>query len=372
MKKTLIALAVAAASMATVANAATVYQDDTSSLDVGGRVEVRGNVGDANKTQHDDSKYDDASRVRLNLGGKQKYNDDVTFVGFTEYEVTEDNAANGDDGNWNTRYLYAGAETTWGNVYYGHQDTSWTYLTNWTDATENYAGDINEHLAATADRADNVLRYAYMGERLTFQAHAQFNSTSDGSALTNYGSDSDNHDDNYESSTDAFGLMAAYKLTDSLEIGAGYAQADGGLNGDYAGDRGNPDNGDNYAYTAGIKYTNGGLWLATTYEGGRISKSELDADESDFNAVDATVAYTFGSYTVDLTYNWFDADENNDFFRQYNEENINLGFKRQFTSNVTAFVVYRFNLLDDSDAQDGKAGERQQDDEAMFGLRYAF
>ncbi|MGO1189078.1 MAG: porin, partial [Vibrio casei] len=72
MNKKLLALAVAAASVSTAASAATIYQDDTSTLNMGGRVEVRANFSDANKTDSDDNIYEDASRVRFNLGGEQK------------------------------------------------------------------------------------------------------------------------------------------------------------------------------------------------------------------------------------------------------------------------------------------------------------
>lgn len=80
----------AAASVSTAASAATIYKDDTSTLNMGGRVEVRANFSDANKDQNaNDNTYKDASRVRLNIEGIQKYNDDLSFYGFTEYELSD-------------------------------------------------------------------------------------------------------------------------------------------------------------------------------------------------------------------------------------------------------------------------------------------
>lgn len=350
MKKTLLALAVAAASVSTAASAATIYKDDTSTLNMGGRVEVRANFSDANKDKNaNDNTYKDASRVRLNIEGIQKYNDDLSFYGFTEYELSN-KATGGDDTDINTRYLFAGIQTTYGDLYYGHQDTSFTYLTNFTDVAENFSGSINEYSAATADRADNVLRYALSVDRLTVQAHIQGNSDADGAVAA------DNN---------GYGVIAAYKLTDALEIGAGWAAADGNAN-ITKDTNGNVltsnDTGKNQTYTAAVKYVNNGLWLAATYEGGKVSSTENDED--DFNAADAYAGYTFGDNNVNITYNYYDTDTQTNL----NMNNIGLEYARYFGAHATVYGAYMVNLLSDSDA----ASDAQTDDQIQVGLRYAF
>ena len=62
MNKTLIALAVSAAAIATGANAAEIYNQDGNSIEMGGRAEARLSLKDG--------KADDKSRVRLNFLGK--------------------------------------------------------------------------------------------------------------------------------------------------------------------------------------------------------------------------------------------------------------------------------------------------------------
>ncbi|WP_417883819.1 porin [Vibrio rumoiensis] len=343
MNKKLLALAVAAAAVSTAASAATIYKDDTSTLNMGGRVEVRANFSDANKDQNaNDNTYKDASRVRLNIEGIQKYNDDLSFYGFTEYELSDNGKQGGDNTAMNMRYLFAGIQTNFGDVYYGHQDTSFTYLTNFTDVAENFSGSINEYNAATADRADNVLRYALSVDRLTVQAHIQGNSDADGAV---------SRDNN------GYGIIAAYKLTDSLELGAGWASADGNTTSGQAGQ----DTGKNQTYTAAIKYVNDGLWLAATYEGGKVSSTENNED--DFNAADAYAGYTFGDNNVNLTYNYYDTDT----LTNLNTNNIGIEYARYF-GNATAFVAYKVNLLDDNSDNAGA----NTDDEAQVGLRYAF
>lgn len=349
MKKTLLALAVAAASVSTVASAATIYKDDTSTLNMGGRVEVRANFSDANKTDADDNIYEDASRVRLNLGGEQKLNDDVSFIGFTEFEITENKDPVGDDTEINTRYLYAGVNSqTYGALTYGHQDNAFTYLTNFTDMAEVFSGYINENNVATSDRANNVLRYAFNTEKLTIQASVQGDSDSDGNKVTQ--------------NADGFGVIGAYKLTESLELGLGYAQTDANASGsDVNG------TGDNDTYTAALRYTNEGLLLAATYEGGTISRTS--SDESDFNAADAYAGYTFGDNNVNMTYNYYKADESS--FNNLNVNNIAVEYARYF-GNATVYGAYAFNLLSDSDATTVGNGTAKTEDEFQVGFRYAF
>lgn len=345
MNKTVLALAVAAAAVSTASSAATIYKDNTSTLNMGGRVEVRANFSDANKTPEDDNQYQDASRVRLNIGGEQKLNEDISFIGFTEFELKENSDPVGDDVSMNTRYLYAGMQSQrFGALTYGHQDNAFTYLTNFTDMAQVYSGYINEYNVATSDRANGVLRYAYSADKLTIQASVQGDSDSDGTAVTQ--------------NADGFGVIAAYKLTETLEFGLGYAQTDANNSGSDV-----DSTGDNNTYTAALKYTNEGVYLAATYEGGSIAR--FSNDESDFNAADAYAGYTFGDNNVNMTYNYFNADENS--FNNLNVNMVAVEYSRYF-GNATAYAAYNFNLLSDSDA----ASESQTEDELMVGLKYAF
>lgn len=350
MKKTLLALAVAAASVSTAASAATIYKDDTSTLNMGGRVEVRANFSDANKTAEDDNMYKDASRIRLNIGGEQKLNEDISFIGFTEFEVTEDQSdvTNTDDALFNTRYLYAGVTSqTYGALTYGHQDNAFTYLTNFTDMAEVFSGYINEYNVATSDRANNVLRYAFNTEKLTIQASVQGDSDSDGTPVTQ--------------NADGFGVIAAYKITDAIELGLGYAQTDANAAGDDQFSTG-----DNNTYTAAARYSKNGILVAATYEGGTISTADTSIAETDFNAADLYAGYTFGDNNVNLTYNYFDADK--DQFDSLNMSNVNFEYARYFGEHATVYGAYQLNLLSDGDA----ATDAQTEDQIQVGLRYAF
>ncbi|EAS45130.1 porin [Photobacterium profundum] len=355
MNMKFIAIAVAAATVSIPASAATVYQDDNTVFNVGGRAEVRGNISDANKEFDDtgvetnDSTYKDKSRVRLTVDGKQTYNSDITFVGKYEFELTEKTDGGSDDVAMNTRHLYAGAETSFGDIFYGHQVNAVTYLTDWTDVAETFSGYTNEYNVATADRAKNMLRYATTTSYgLTFQVDGNFNS---------------------DQQSDGYGAIVAYELPIGLELGAGYAASDQTFDQtittlDSSGDpittpTYETDSSDTYLLAA--KYANDGIWLAAMYQGGDISFD--GTKDSDFSAVDLYAGYSFGDNTVNMTYNYYSADD----IGALDIDFIGIEYAR-YMGSVALFGSYKFNLLDE-----GEGGEGDNDeDELQLGLRYGF
>ncbi|PSV47657.1 porin [Photobacterium indicum] len=338
MNMKFIAIAVAAATVSIPVSAATVYQDDNTVFNVGGRAEVRGNISDANKTTTNDSSYKDKSRVRLTVDGKQTYNSDITFVGKYEFELTEKTDGGSDDVAMNTRHLYAGAETSFGDIFYGHQVNAVTYLTDWTDVAETFSGYTNEYNVATADRAKNMLRYATTTSYgLTFQVDGNFNS---------------------DSQSDGYGAIVAYELPIGLELGAGYAASDQTHKTDvYI--LNDTDKSDTYLLAA--KYANDGIWLAAMYQGGNISRGLIK--DSDFDAVDLYAGYSFGDNTVNMTYNYYSADD----ITALEIDFIGIEYAR-YMGNVALFGSYKFNLLDEGEGGDGDNDE----DELQLGLRYGF
>lgn len=350
MKIKFIVTAFASIIPATMASAATVYQGDNGILNIGGRVEVRGNISDANNKFDESGKlindktYADASRVRLTVDGKQTLSENVAFLGKYEFELTEAEDGSSDDVAINTRFLYAGVETSGGTITYGHQNNAVTYLTDWTDMCETFCGYINEYTLATGDRAKNVLRYeATTDYGLTFQVDGNFNSESE------------------SAQSDGYGVVLAYAIPVGLEIGIGYAASD-----ETYGNGSDTDTSD--AFLAAAKYTNdNGLWLAVMYQGGSISYGNsgdgVVVKDSDYNAADAYLSYAFGENNVNLTYSYFSADET---------ELLDINFVAieyaRYISNVAFFGSYKFNLLDEGK---GYFGDNDQD-ELMLGMRYEF
>ena len=337
MKKSYLSAAVVIALTSGAASAATVYKSDDSVMNIGGRAEVRGNFSDANKTPSNSSTYNDASRVRLGVDGRQVLNDDVSFFGRYEFELTEADDNSSDDVGINTRFLYAGVETSHGNIYYGHQNNAVTYLTDWTDMAETFSGYINEYTVSSSDRAKNVLRYEYSNDKVTFQIDGNFNSESE------------------SEQSDGYGAMIAGSLPAGVDIGVGYAVSD-----QTYGNGNDTDKSD--AIIAAIKYTNDqGIWLAAMYQFGTISAAGVK--DSDYNSADAYLGYSFGDNNVDLTYSYFDAEQ----IGSYDINFVAIEYARYF-NNVAFYGSYKFNLLDEGE---GGVGDNDED-ELMLGMRYSF
>ncbi len=146
MKKTLIALSVSAAAMATGVNAAELYNQDGTSLEMGGRAEARLSMKDGDVA--------DNSRIRLNFLGTQAINDNLYGVGFWEGEFTTneqggvDSDVNKDSSNLDTRYAYAGLGGAFGEVTYGKNDGALGVITDFTDIMAYAGNSAADKLAA--------------------------------------------------------------------------------------------------------------------------------------------------------------------------------------------------------------------------------
>ncbi|WP_413692705.1 porin [Psychromonas sp. KJ10-2] len=290
-------------------------------------MEVRGNVTDG--------EYSDASRVRLNVNGKNKLNEDLTVFGRYEFEITENEDDN--DANLNTRHLYVGADTQAGSFIYGHQANAVTYLTDFTDLAETFSGYVNENTVTTADRSKNTLRYVYQADALTVQASA-----------------TQNANDN----ADGYGLMAAYKFSPELELAAGVATSDQ--------EYGNgTDTDDSTSYLVAAKYAKDSIYLSAMGMAGNISADGIE--DSDFVAADAFAAYYFGANqenVVNASYSYYSADDIDSLDTNF----IGIEYAR-YMGNFALYGSYKLALNNDN-SSDYTAGNREN--ELQFGARYGF
>ena len=316
-------------------SAATIYKNETQEFNIGGRAEVRGNLTDGT--------YTDKSRVRLNVNGKNKLNDDLTVFGRYEFELTEDADNNNNDATVNTRHLYVGADTQFGTVIYGHQANAVTYLTDFTDLAETYSGYINENTETTADRSKNTLRYIYKTDALTFQASGTQNANNN---------------------ADGFGLMAAYKVTPEVELAVGVASSDQEYGNGTDTDTSN-------SYMVAAKYNKGNIYLGVTGMTGNISALDkatpsstgIPVSDSDFVAADAFAAYYFGednSNMLNVGYSYYSADDIDALETNF----VALEYAR-YIDNFAVYGSYKLALNNDR-----SAGDREN--ELQLGARYGF
>ena len=289
---------------------------NTDDFSFGGRIEARGVLAD--------SDFSDASRVRLNGQGKHKINDDITANGKFEYEVTQDNDTADTTNQNKTRYLYVGAETVYGTVTYGTQDNAVTYLTDFTDMAEVFSGSTNEYITASGDRAEDTILYSVAKGDFKFNASANLKATENGG-----------------------GVMVAYQLLDHVEVSTGYAATE-------ALDT-ETDSSD--VYMVGARYTQGDFLLSGLVQTGSLA-------DADFNAFDAYAAYAFGQNNVNISYNYYSADDQNDIDINY------VAFEyAHYIDNMAVYASYKVALSTDTSAGHGN---NDNADEFQVGARYSF
>lgn len=300
MKKTLLATAILSGLVSATAGAATVYDNDGTSLSIGGRAEVRGEFKSAGT-------MDDKSRARINVAGETKISDTLTGFGFVEYQITDD--SDNDDGTALTnRYLYAGLATQYGDFSYGKQGAANVQLSDMSDIA-NYHSGIQQIITGSEDNQSNTFLYSSTFDALTVQADYQAVSEED---------------------KDTFGLSAVYALDFGLDLGVAYTDGD-----------------DSYQTTFGAAYSADALYVAATYAIG-----DIDSD-TDFDSLEVAVAYQL-TEQVGLV-GIYELQETNDV------ETVDayaLEANYSFNGNLSSFVSYQFNQIDD--------------DSLVAGMKYKF
>ncbi|CAM2863866.1 porin [Vibrio diazotrophicus] len=338
MKKTLIALAVAGAAVATGANANELYNKDGDTLTMGGRAEARLSLKDG--------KADDLSRVRLNFLGKSMITDSLYGVGFYEGEFTTSDQgetdSSGSDSLMN-RYAYAGIGGNFGEVTYGKNEGALGVITDFTDIMAFHGNSAADKIAV-ADRTDNMISYKGAFSDLSLKASYRFADRNDKAADGGY-------DDNGQ---DGYSLSAIYALGDTgLKLGAGYADQD-----------------TQNEYMLAVSYKISDFYLAGTFTDG-----EKDTNV-DYTGYEFAAAYKLGQTVFTTTYN------NEETWDNTTADNIAVDASYYFKPNFRAYVSYNFNLIDAGDAftssdsngvySQGTATKADAEDEVVLGMRYDF
>jgi outer membrane protein OmpU len=332
----MIALAVSAAALATGANAAELYNQDGTSLDMGGRAEARLSMKDG--------KASDESRIRLNFLGKVDIQDGLYGVGFYEGEFTtadadadEDTGDNGSD--IDNRYTYAGLGGTFGEVTYGKNDGALGVITDFTDIMA-YHGNSAAYKVASADRADNMLSYKGQFQDLGVKASYRFSDrieNADGTIS--------------ETDLDGYSLSGVYAFgTSGFKLGAGYADQNEGKNASKD------------EYMVAGSYELNELYFAATV----VMGTDKDgSNKTDNTGYELAAAYTLDQTVFSTTYNKLEAETSGD--KSDEADNLAVDATYYFKPNFRGYVSYNFNLLDKKEV-----GKLDAEDELALGLRYDF
>lgn len=338
MKKTLIALSVAAAAIATGANASELYNQDGTSLEMGGRAEARLSMKDG--------KVEDKSRVRLNFLGKVEIQNGLYGVGFYEGEFVTDPATvtdtNGNDvsvDSLDNRYAYAGIGGEFGEVTYGKNDGALGVITDFTDIMA-YHGNSAAMKINAADRADNMLSYKGSFNALDVKASYRFADRVE-----------DSNGEYGDNGKDGYSLSGIYTIGETgLKLGGGYADQD-----------------EQNEYMLAASYTMGDLYFAGVFTDGEKAKKD-----GDYTGYELAAAYTMGQTVFSSTYNNAETDGDT------SADNIAVDATYFFKPNFRGYVSYNFNLISKGDAYGTETGVNsdataiQAEDELALGLRYDF
>lgn len=332
MNKTLIALAVSAAAVVTGVNAGELYNQDGTSLEMGGRAEARLSLKDG--------KAEDKTRVRLNFLGKVAINDSLYGVGFYEGEFTTADDGKADQkGDLENRYTYAGIGGNFGEVTYGKNDGALGVITDFTDIMA-YHGNSAADKIAVADRVDNMVAYKGQFADLSVKASYRFADRTDNAADGGY---ADNNADGYS-------LSAIYAIGDTgVKLGAGYADQD-----------------TQNEYMLAASYAISDFYFAGVFTDGE--KAEKDGD---YTGYELAAAYTMGQTVFTTTYN--NAETN----KETSANNIAIDASYFFKPNFRTYISYNFNMIDKGDVLGAAGGnttasKAKAEDELALGLRYDF
>ncbi|EJH3833531.1 porin OmpC [Escherichia coli] len=395
MKRKVLAMLVPALLVAGAANAAEVYNKDGNKLDLYGKV-----VG-LHYFSDDAGSDGDMSYARIGFKGETQIADQFTGYGQWEYNL-QANGTEGDGDNSATRLAFAGLGFGQNGTFdYGRNYGVVYDIEAWTDMLPEFGGDTY----AGADnfmngRTNGVATYRNNGffgqvDGLNFALQYQGNNegSGDGFLFGQEGSGSGDGRKLSKENGDGYGMSTSYNFDFGLSFGAAYSNSDRtdeqtkpDFHNTRAGDRNDITAGGETAeaWTVGAKYDANNVYLAAMYAETRNMTGYGDANAianktQNFEVV-AQYQFDFGlrpsiaylqSKGKDLG-GW--AHDGNGDPRYTNKDlvkYVEVGATYYFNKNMSTYVDYKINLLDNDD-DFYEANGIATDDIVAVGLVYQF
>ncbi|MDA8481359.1 porin OmpC [Citrobacter sp. Awk 4] len=392
MKRKVLALLVPVLLAAGAANAAEVYNKDGNKLDLYGKVDGLHYFSD------DTGSDGDMSYARLGFKGETQIADQFTGYGQWEYNI-QANGTEGDKGNSWTRLGFAGLGFGQNGTFdYGRNYGVVYDVEAWTDMLPEYGGDTYTQTDVfMLGRANGVATYrnkGFFGQVDGLNFALQYQGNNEGSSAGQEGSGNSQGRKLAKENGDGFGMSTSYDFDFGLSLGAAYSASDR-TDDQVTRGLGDRSHANSYAggetaeaWTVGAKYDANNIYLATMYaetrnmtyygsgdgiEGGIANKTK------NFEAV-AQYQFDFGlrpslAYLQSKGSDLGGWDHDSSGNARYTDKDlvkyVEVGATYYFNKNMSTYVDYKINLLDEDD-QFYEDNGISTDDIVAVGLVYQF
>ncbi|MDV1744388.1 porin OmpC [Citrobacter freundii] len=389
MKRKVLALLLPALLAAGAANAAEIYNKNGNKLDLYGKV-------DGLRYFSDDAGSDgDMTYVRLGFKGETQINDMLTGYGQWEYNI-QANGTEGDKGDSWTRLAFAGLGFGQNGTFdYGRNYGVVYDVEAWTDMLPEFGGDTYTQTDVyMLGRTNGVATYrnkGFFGQVDGLNFALQYQGNNEGGSVGQEGSGNSENRKLAKENGDGFGMSTSYDFDFGLSLGAAYSSSDR-TNNQVAEGRNDRSYTSKYAggetadaWTIGAKYDANNVYLAAMYAETRNMTAYGDdkggiANKTQNFEVVAQYQFDFGlrpsvaflqSKGVDLG-GW---DHHSNGTPRYTDKDlvkyVDVGMTYYFNKNMSTYVDYKINLLDEDDSFYESNGIAT-DDIVAVGLVYQF
>ena len=392
MKRKVLAIIVPALLVAGAANAAEIYNKDGNKLDLYGKVDARHTFSD--------NPGDDGDETIMELGfkGETQINSGLSGYG----QVLLKTMASDTEGSDNTyaKLAFAGLKSNdFGSFDYGRNYGVVYDVEAWTDMLPVFGGDsytwTDNFMVGRANGVATYRNTDFFGAveglnfALQYQGNNEGDNTNEDQANAFQEGTKNGHDDVRFQNGDGFGLSSSYNFQGALEglsLGAAYATSDrtnaqvikGGLDDRYCKAAGG-DKAD--AWTVGLKYDAYNLYLAMMYaETHNMTPYGDEGIANHTQNFEAVAQYQF-DFGLRPSLAWVYSKGNDlggnstkhgtDYVDQDLVNYIEVGATYYFNKNMSTYVDYKINMLDEDDSF-YKDNGIATDDVVGVGLTYQF